>query len=67
MFNAEVVNNTDNLNRETKRYKEIPIVSNVTQQQIMDNYFQIKLDIKRIFEEEVTKLKREKRVHLYQT
>src|SRR6476659_1248491 len=36
MFNAEVMNNTERLDNETKRHKNIPIVSNVTQQQIMD-------------------------------
>jgi hypothetical protein len=59
MFNAEVINNTARLKDEVKRYKEIPVVSNVTHQQIMDNYFQIKLDVKKIISEEVRKLKEE--------
>lgn len=62
MFNAEVMNNTERLDNETKRYKNIPIVSKVTTQQIMDNYFQVKLDIKKIISEEVERLKAEREV-----
>ena len=60
MFNAEVINNTAQLRDEVKQYKEIPVISNVTQQQIMDNYFQIKFDVKKIISGEVSKLKAEK-------
>ena len=67
MFHAEIINNTEKLNEEVKRYKEIPIVSNVTQQQIMDNYFQIKLDIKKIISEEVERLKAEREVEAGET
>ena len=60
MFNAGIINDTEKLNEETKRFKEIPIVSNITQQQVMDNYFQVKLDIKKIIADEVQRLSREK-------
>lgn len=53
MFHAEIINDTERLNAEIKTFKPIPIVSNVTQQQVMDNYFQVKLDIKQMIEEEV--------------
>jgi hypothetical protein len=53
MFHAEIVNDTARLNEETKSFRPIPIVSEVTQQQVMDNYFQVKLDIKQMIEEEV--------------
>ena len=62
MFHAEILNNTDKLNEEVQRYKEIPIVSNVTQEQIMDNYFQVKLDVKKIILDEVGRLKGEKEI-----
>jgi hypothetical protein len=42
------------------RYKEIPVVSNVTQQQVMDNYYQVKMEVKRLIGEEVERLKKEK-------
>ncbi len=67
MFHCEVINNADKLNEEVKRYKEIPAVSNVTQQQIMDNYFQVKLDIKKIIAKEVERLKAEREVEKEET
>lgn len=60
MFNAEIINDADKLNEEVSRYKEIPVVSNVTQQQVMDNYYQVKMEVKRLIGEEVERLKAEK-------
>ncbi|QEC69733.1 conjugal transfer protein TraG [Panacibacter ginsenosidivorans] len=57
MFNAEIINDTDKLNDEVGRYKEIPVVSNVTRQQVMDNYYQVKMEVKRLIGEEVERLK----------
>jgi hypothetical protein len=57
MFHAEIVNDADKLNEEVSQYKEIPVVSNVTQQQVMDNYYQVKMEVKRLIGEEVGKLK----------
>lgn len=57
MFNAEIINDADKLNDEVSRYKEIPVVSNVTQQQVMDNYYQVKMEVKRLIGEEVERLK----------
>lgn len=53
MFHAEIINNNDKLNAEMKTFLPIPMVSDVSQQQVMDNYFQVKLDIKQMIEEEV--------------
>jgi uncharacterized protein with ATP-grasp and redox domains len=58
MFHAEIINDADKLNKAVSQYKEIPVVSNVTQQQVMDNYFQVKMDVKRLIGEEVEKLKK---------
>lgn len=57
MFHAEIINNVDKLNNEIKNYKEIPAVADITQQQVLDNYYQVKMDVKRLIEEEVAKLK----------
>ena len=57
MFHAEIINDADKLNDEVSRYKEIPVVSNVTQQQVMDNYYQVKMEVKRLIGEEVERLK----------
>jgi len=60
MFHSEIINDHEKLNEEVSRYKDIPVVSTVTQQQIQDNYYQVKMDIKRLIGEEVGRLKKEK-------
>jgi hypothetical protein len=53
MFHGQIINDADKLNEEVSRYKEIPVVSNVTQQQVLDNYYQVKMEVKRLIGEEV--------------
>jgi DNA-binding transcriptional regulator YbjK len=60
MFHSEIINDHDKLNAEVRNYRDIPAVSNVTQQQVLDNYYQVKMDIKRLIGEEVGRLKAEK-------
>ena len=57
MFHAEIINDTDKLYEEVSHYNDIPVVSNVTQQQVMDNYYQVKMEIKKLIGEEVGRLK----------
>jgi hypothetical protein len=57
MFHAEIINDAEKLNEEMNRYKDIPVVSNVTQQQVLDNYYQVKLEVKRLIQLEVEQLK----------
>ena len=60
MFNSEIINDHEKLNAEVSNYRDIPAVSNVTQQQVLDNYYQVKMDIKKLIGEEVGRLKAEK-------
>ena len=60
MFHSEIINDHDKLNAEVSNYRDIPAFSNVTQQQVLDNYYQVKMDIKRLIGEEVERLKAEK-------
>jgi len=57
MFHAEIINDPDKLNEEVSRYKDIPEVSNVPQQQVLYNYYQVKMEVKRLIGEEVGRLK----------
>jgi predicted solute-binding protein len=59
MFHAEIINDVDKLNEEESKYKEIeiPVISNVTQQQVLDNYYQVKMEVKRLIGEDVERLK----------
>ena len=59
MFHAEIINDVKKLHAEADRFKEIPIVSIVTQQQVLDNYYQVKMDVKKLVEEEVGRLRAE--------
>ncbi|MBX2933845.1 MAG: YWFCY domain-containing protein [Ferruginibacter sp.] len=61
MFHAEIINDADKLNEEVIRYEDIPVVSNVTQQQVLDNYYQVKMDIRSLIKQEVFRLKMERK------
>lgn len=60
MFHCEIQNDTERLNEELRKFKSIPDVSRVSPQEIMDNYFQVKLEIKNIISKEVSRLIAEK-------
>ncbi len=60
MFHSEIINDYEKLNEEVNNYKDIPVVANVTQQQVLDNYYQVKMEVKRLIGEEVERLKAEK-------
>lgn len=60
MFNCEILNNTEQLSKEAAQFAEIPKVSDVTSQQVHDNYYQVKLDVRQLLEQEVSKLVSEK-------
>jgi type IV secretory pathway TraG/TraD family ATPase VirD4 len=57
MFHAEIINDAKKLNEELTRYKEIPVVSNVTHQWVLDNYYQVKMEVKLMIGMEVERLK----------
>ena len=60
MFHAKIINDADKLNDEVNRYKEIPVVSHITQQHAIDNYYQVKIEVKRLNRDEVERLKAER-------
>lgn len=60
MFHAEIINDAEKLNAEVAAYKNIPVVSTVNQQQVMDNFYQVKMEVKRMIGQEVERLKAKK-------
>jgi hypothetical protein len=60
MFYAEIQNDGMSLKRDGKRFESIPEVSKVTMQQVMDNYHQIKLDVREIISLQAGKLRAER-------
>ena len=61
MFNAEVINNTNRLYHEESDLRKY-LSFQMLQQEVMDNYFQIKFDVQKIIEVEVRELKEEREV-----
>jgi hypothetical protein len=57
MFHSEILNDAKKLNEETKEFKEIPIVKKISSQEVQDNYYQVKLEVKQLIEKEVSRLK----------
>jgi len=57
MFHAAIINDSEKLNDEIKHYKNIPTVSSVSKQQVLDNYYQVKMEVKGLIEHEVNRLK----------
>jgi hypothetical protein len=60
MFHCEIQNDTEKLDEELKHFKPVSKVSEVTTQQVMDSYSQVKLDIQALIEQEVYRLKMER-------
>jgi len=59
MFHSEIVNDIAKLNLEIKSFKDIPVLSNVTSEQVIENYHHVKLDVKLIIQKEVIKIKKQ--------
>lgn len=57
MFHAEIINDKEKLRREEVENITIPASKPVTPQQVQDNFYQVKMDIKRLINREVQKLK----------
>ena len=55
-FCAEILNDHDSLANEQALYKSLPELSNVTQQEILDNYLQIKRDVQSIIQNEIERI-----------
>jgi hypothetical protein len=60
MFHFEIINDHEKLNTEVSNYRDITAVSKIIQQQVLDNYYQVKMDINKLIGEEVGRLKAEK-------
>lgn len=58
IFHAEILNNSERINTEMDFFKDIPKVSEISQQEIIDNYYQISHDIGSMIEQEIYKLQR---------
>jgi hypothetical protein len=55
-FCAEIINDHDTLAREQSVYKVLPVISNVSPKEILDNYLQIKKDVQAIIQSEMERM-----------
>jgi len=55
-FCAEILNDHDSLASEQALYKSLPQLSSVSQQEILDNYLQIKKDVQAIIQNEMERI-----------
>lgn len=55
-FHAEILNDHEALSEEEKNYKELPVIRTITQEEVMDNYYRIKKDVKEMIETEMEKI-----------
>jgi hypothetical protein len=55
IFHNEILNDHEEIRKEEDNYEPIPLVREITQQEIQDNYFRIKEDIKSIIERKFSK------------
>ena len=53
MFHAEIINDSISMNKEMAAFKPIPQVYDITDQEVMDNYFQVKYDVRSILDKEL--------------
>lgn len=60
-FHCEIINDVEKLKEEEASYMKIPVFREICQQEVMDNYFRVKQDVKCIIETQVARLKRERR------
>jgi hypothetical protein len=52
-FHCEILNDHEALKKEQEGYKELPAISNVTQEMISENYFRIKQDVDELIQTEI--------------
>ena len=56
-FHAEFLNDHAALAQEEKKYRPIPEIRKITQEEVMENYFTIKKEIRQLIEAEMEKIK----------
>lgn len=57
-FHAEIVNDHEALRNEESLYDQLPVVRNIDQKAVMQNYYQIKKDISHIVNTEMERIRR---------
>lgn len=57
IFHSQIQNDVQQLKSEESQYKNIPAVREITDQEIQDNYMQVKLDVQLVIDQEMENLR----------
>ncbi|HEU5053407.1 MAG TPA: type IV secretory system conjugative DNA transfer family protein, partial [Hanamia sp.] len=52
-FHSEIINDKEKLKSETEKYSELPVIEKISQEMVLENYYQIKRDIQQLIETEI--------------
>jgi hypothetical protein len=55
-FHCEIINDKNALQVEEKHFKELPVISNITPEMVLKNYYRIKQEIDELIETEIEAL-----------
>jgi hypothetical protein len=55
-FHAEIVNDHAAIQLEESKYQDLPVIRTIDNNEVMQNYYQIKKDIKNLIDKEMTKI-----------
>lgn len=55
-FHCEIINDFEGIRKEEAEYQALPVIRTVTQDMVMQNYFQIKRDIRNLIDAEMKKI-----------
>lgn len=55
-FHAEIINDHEGIRREEEKYEDIPIIRNIDNKEVLQNFYQIKKDVRNIIEKEMSKI-----------
>jgi len=55
-FHAAIINDHEAIKEEESRYKDLPVIRNIDNDEVMQNFYQIKKDIRTIIEKEMAKI-----------
>ena len=55
-FHCEILNDAEAIRKEEAAYHQLPIIRSITDDEVMENYFQIKRDVRMIIDTEMAKI-----------
>ncbi|GEP97705.1 conjugal transfer protein MobC [Chitinophaga cymbidii] len=57
VFHCRIINDIDAIKKEEQSYQQLPVIRNIDEQTVMENYFQIKRDVRHLIDTEMEKIR----------